>query len=274
MKIDAHQHFWSYKPERFAWINDEMKAIKHDFSPEDLESLLTRNGIEGCVAVQVMQTDEESAYLNTLAQKHDFIKGVVAWTDLTASSLSETLDQYKSHEKIKGFRHILQDENEDFFENPNFRNGVGKLAEYGYTYDILIKHHQMKKAKELIKACPYTHIVIDHLAKPDIKNGDIKTWANYMQKLADLPNVMCKVSGMVTEADWKNWKKEDFYQYLDVALASFGVDRLIYGSDWPVCLLASDYENQYHNYTQYFSKLTTTEQNKIFGLNAVGFYNL
>lgn len=274
MKIDSHQHFWKYDSENYDWIDDSMSKIQKDFLPEDLKPILEKNQIDGCVLVQVNQTEEETIYFNALAEQNDFIKGVVGWTNLFSKDLDANLEKYSKFPKIKGFRHIVQGEPLGFIQNPEFISGIHQLAKYDFTYDILIYPTQLKDAKFLIKNCPDNKFVIDHLAKPYIKEQKISQWGNYIQKLGEMPNVYCKISGMVTEADWKNWKKEDFYIYLDVALNSFGIDRLMYGSDWPVCLVAAEYEDQLNIVKSYFEKLSTTEQDKIFGGNAVRFYGL
>lgn len=274
MKIDAHQHFWTYDEENYDWIDESMSAIRKNYLPKDLAPILVENKIDGCVLVQVNQTEKETLDFAAHAKKHDFIKGVVGWTDLMSEDLDEKLQEYKKIPSVKGFRHILQREPEGFMLQEEFINGVNKLSEYGFTYDVLIFPIQMKEAKQLMKACPETNFVIDHMAKPYVKTGQILPWANYMQKYGELPNVTCKLSGMVTEANWEYWEKEDFFIYLDTALQSFGIDRLMYGSDWPVCLVAATYEKQLGIIQEYFSKLSQNEQNKIFGDNAVKFYNL
>lgn len=274
MKIDAHQHFWTYDEENYDWIDESMSAIRKNYLPKDLAPILVENKIDGCVLVQVNQTEKETLDFAAHAKKHDFIKGVVGWTDLMSEDLDEKLQEYKKIPSVKGFRHILQGEPEGFMLQEEFINGVNKLSEYGFTYDVLIFPIQMKEAKQLMKACPETNFVIDHLAKPYVKTGQILPWANYMQKYGELPNVTCKLSGMVTEANWEYWEKEDFFIYLDTALQSFGIERLMYGSDWPVCLVAATYEKQLGIVQEYFSKLSQNEQDKIFGDNAVKFYNL
>ena len=274
MKIDAHQHFWTYDEENYDWIDESMSAIRKNYLPKDLAPILVENKIDGCVLVQVNQTEKETLDFAAHAKKHDFIKGVVGWTDLMSEDLDEKLQEYKKIPSVKGFRHILQGEPEGFMLQEEFIRGVNKLSEYGFTYDVLIFPIQMKEAKQLMKACPETNFVIDHMAKPYVKTGQILPWANYMQKYGEMPNVTCKLSGMVTEANWEYWEKEDFFIYLDTALQSFGIDRLMYGSDWPVCLVAATYEKQLGIVQEYFSKLSQNEQNKIFGDNAVKFYNL
>lgn len=274
MKIDAHQHFWTYDPVNFAWINDEMANIRRSFKPEDLKPILEYHEFDGCVFVQVNQTEEETVHFNEVALKNPFIKGVVGWTDLLSGQLDERLEAYSNLEKVVGFRHIVQGEPVGFMQNPKFVDGVKKLSKYGFTYDILVVPKQLKDAVFIARSSPETQFVLDHLAKPEIMVGKISQWSNYINELAVNPNVACKVSGMVTEADFKNWKKEDFYIYLDIVLNTFGIDRLMYGSDWPVCLLAASYEEQLDIVESYFSELSESEKDKIFGGNAVRIYGL
>jgi len=274
MTIDAHQHFWYYDSVNYAWIDDSMKAIQKDFLPADLEPILQKNGFDGCVLVQVNQTEHENDDFLKFAELYDFIKGVVGWVDLRADNLSERLVYYKPFDKLKGFRHIVQGEPVGFMQQESFIKGIKQLADFNYTYDILIYPKQLKDALHLVRQCPDNHFIIDHIAKPDIKYKDISKWSNYMRQIAQHENVFCKVSGMVTEANWQKWQKEDFYIYLDIVLEFFGVDRIVYGSDWPVCLVAGQYEEQLAIVQSYFEKLTSTEKNKIFGGNAVRFYKL
>lgn len=274
MKIDAHQHFWKYNTEDFGWIDDSMTVIKKDFLPENLSPILKENGFDGCVSVQVNQILEENDFMLGLSAKNDFIKGIVAWVDLQSENLKEQLQEFKKTPVIKGFRHVLQAEKEGFITNPAFISGVKTLSEFDFCYDILIFPHQLKEAKTLIKSCPDNKFIIDHMAKPYIKDKKVSQWANYMQKIGELPNVMCKVSGMVTEAEWSGWQKEDFYIYLDMALGAFGTKRLVYGSDWPVCTLAAQYAEQLEIVESYFEKLSSTEKSDIFGGNACRFYGI
>lgn len=274
-RIDAHQHFWHFDPVRDSWINDEMKTIQRDFLPRDLEPLLEQNGFEGCVAVQASQSEAETDFLLALAEEHDFIKGVVGWVDLQDQNITDRLAYYKTFGKLKGFRHVLQGEPQrDLMLQPAFKRGVAALQPYGYTYDILIFPDQLKFSTELVAQFPEQKFVVDHIAKPFIKQGDISEWKADIEQLAALPNVYCKLSGMVTEADWKGWKREDFTPYLDVVVASFGTDRVMFGSDWPVCLVAASYENVVGLVEDYFSSFSTAEQEKFWRANAVRFYNL
>lgn len=274
-RIDAHQHFWKYDPIRHSWIDDDMKVIQRDFMPADLKPLLDRNGFDGCVAVQVDQNQAENEFLLTLANANPFIKGVVGWVDLQSDTIESTLAKLHAHKKLKGFRHILQGEaDEAYMLRPAFKTGIGKLQKYGFTYDILIFPNHLRNAARLVAEFPGQSFVIDHLAKPYIKAGDIEGWRNDMQALAKFPNVSCKISGMVTEAEWKGWKKEDFTLYLDVVVEAFGTGRLMFGSDWPVCLCAASYAEVVGIVEAYFTTFSESEKAAVWGGNAVKFYNL
>lgn len=274
MTIDSHQHFWYYSAEDYAWIDDSMRAIQRDFLPADLEPILQKNGFDGCVLVQVNQSEQENQDFLKFANLYDFIKGVVGWVDLSAENLEERLTYFKQFSKLKGFRHIVQGEPLGFIQQESFIRGIRKLADFDYTYDILIYPKQLKDAFHLVRECPDNKFVIDHIAKPDIRHKEISKWSNYMKEIAQQENVFCKISGMVTEADWYKWKKEDFYIYLDMVLEFFGTDRIMYGSDWPVCLVAGTYEEQLSIQQSYFDKLSKTEKDKLFGGNATRFYGL
>jgi len=274
-RIDSHQHFWKYDPVQHAWINDDMEIIQNDFMPEDLEPILHEYGFSGCVTVQVDQTEEENTMMLDHAAKHDFIKGVVGWVDFKAENIMDRLAYFKQFEKLKGFRHILQGEaDRAYMLNTDFKKGISKLKQFGYTYDILVYTDQIGYANEFAAAFPDQPFVIDHIAKPKIKAGDIADWAKDMRAIAKNDNVLCKVSGMVTEADWKNWKPEDFTPYLDVVFEAFGTDRLMYGSDWPVCRVAATYGQMLNIVEAYVSKLSENEQAKFWGGNAIKFYGL
>ena len=275
LRIDSHQHFWKYDPARDSWINEEMSVIRKDFYPEQLQKILQANGFDGCITVQSDQTEIENAFQLGHAMKFDFIKAVVGWVDLQSENVEERLAYYQQFEKLKGFRHILQGEpRRDLMLKPDFKRGISLLHKYGYTYDILIFPDQLSYTLELVEEFPDQKFVIDHLAKPYIRDQKIYEWKNDMEELADHENVFCKVSGFVTEADWKNWKPEDFIPYLDVVTEAFGIDRLMFGSDWPVCLVAAAYEDVVSITENYFSSYTPNEREKVFGLNASKFYNL
>jgi L-fuconolactonase len=272
--IDSHQHFWKYDPRRHSWIDDKMKVIQKDFLPSDLEPLLKKNQLEGCVAVQVDQAEMENTFLLELARQHKFIKGVVGWVDLRAPDLEERLEYFSQFPSLKGFRHIVQGEPKGFLSNPTFIKGVKKLAQFNFTYDLLIYHHQLQEALPFVQQVQEVKIVIDHLAKPSIRTKEKTHWELNMAALATFQNVHCKLSGMVTEANWHSWRQEDFEPYLDEVFECFGADRLMYGSDWPVCLVAANYDEQLSIVRQYVSKLSSVEKQKVFGDNAKRFYNL
>lgn len=274
MVIDSHQHFWIYDPVKDSWITPEMEKIRRDFLPKDLEPVLTANGVDGCVAVQAAQSGAETEFLLQLAEANDFVKGVVGWVDLRAENLYERLEMYSQFEKLKGFRHVVQSEPDDFLLQPDFINGVSQLVAFDFTYDILVYPQQLRAAYDFAKALPNVRLVLDHIAKPFIKHRGVQPWANDIKKLAELPNVSCKVSGMVTEADWNQWQYSDFTPYLDVVFEAFGTDRLLFGSDWPVCLVAAEYKSMKELLENYVSGFSQSEQQKIWGANAVKFYGL
>jgi len=275
LKIDAHQHFWVFDPVRDSWINDEMKVIQRDFLPAELEFTLKQNGMQGCVAVQADQSEEQNNFLLGLTEGHDFIKGVVGWVDLRAANIEERLEHYSHTKLMKGFRHVLQGEtNRALMLEPDFKQGISLLSKYGFTYDILIFPDQLKYADQLAKEFPDQKFVLDHIAKPYIKDGKIDEWAAEMKQLGGNPNVHCKASGMVTEADWHNWTNDTFTRYLDVVFESLGADRVMFGSDWPVCLVAAEYQQMKGVLEAYTQQFTADEQDKVFGGNAVEFYNL
>lgn len=274
MTIDAHQHFWHYDPVRDGWITDDMAAIRRDFLPADLEPVLIQHGIDGCVAVQAAQSEAETLFLISMAQNYDIVKGVVGWVDLLAPTLYDQLETLTQFEEIKGFRHVAQAEPADFLARPDVIRGIRQLAAFDLTYDILIYPNQLKAALQLVRAVPEVRFVIDHLAKPYIRKGDISRWSNFMAELAKHKNVSCKLSGMVTEADWQNWSKKDFFPYLDVVFGQFGPDRLLFGSDWPVCLVAANYTQVKTLIDDYVEPWGDEVRAKVFGANAMSFYGL
>ena len=274
MTIDAHQHFWHFDPVRDSWITDDMALIQRDFLPADLEPVLTANGIDGCVAVQASQSEDETLLLIKLAQSYDIVKGVVGWVDLQSATLPERLEAFLQYKVIKGYRHVAQAEPDDFLARPAVINGIRQLAQFGLTYDILIYPSQLKAALQLVRAVPEVNFVIDHLAKPYIKKQEISRWSNFMTQMAKQPNVSCKLSGMVTEADWQNWSKKDFFPYLDVVFEHFGPDRLMFGSDWPVCLVAANYTQVKTLVEEYVAAWGEEVRAKVFGANAAAFYKL
>lgn len=274
MKIDAHQHFWKYNSEQHAWIDDTMHVIRKDFLPTNLNPILHSNGIDGCIAVQADQTVKETKFLIDLAAENDWIKAVIGWVDLRANDIEAQLTSWKQYPVLKGFRHILQAEEPSFMLSNEFIRGIRSLQKFGYCYEILIYPKHLAAALGLVKQFPEMRFVIDHIAKPNIKAYQIDEWKAGLQLLGKQKNVYCKISGLVTEADWANWDKEDFVPYLDIVVAAFGMDRLIYGSDWPVCLLAADYASQLEICKWYFKDFTAAEKQMLFGENAKRFYQL
>jgi L-fuconolactonase len=273
-RIDSHQHFWKFDPVRDSWIDNSMQKIQRDFLPEDLLPLLQENQFSGCVAVQASQSEDETNFLIDLASKNDVIKGIVGWADLRDKNIAERLHHFSSYKKLKGFRHVVQGEADDFMFREDFRNGISALKEFNFTYDILIFHRQLPAAISLVNDFPEQKFVIDHIAKPDIKLGDIVSWKKGIQEIYKYENVSCKISGMVTEANWHSWKPEDLKPYLDVVFENFSVDQLMFGSDWPVLNVASDYSEVVKTLEDYISKLSIEDQNKIWFKNASSFYSL
>ena len=275
LQIDAHQHFWKFDPARDSWITDEMGVIRRDFAPSDLDPFLRDNQFDGSIVVQCTQSEEENEFLLAMADENDFIKGVVGWIDLQNDKIEERLAYYASSQKMKGFRHVLQsEEDRRFMMRPSFMNGISKLESFGFTYDILIYADQLKYIPGFVKAFPNQKFVIDHIAKPRIRNHEIKEWKEELKAVAKYEHVYCKISGMVTEADWMNWKQADFIPYLDVVVESFGPNRIMFGSDWPVCLVAASYGEVVEIVKEFFSSFSEAEQELFFGENANRFYNL
>ncbi len=274
MKIDAHQHFWQFDPQRDAWITDDMAVIRRDFLPEDLQPLLQEHQFEGCVAVQADASEKETEFLLNLADQHAFIKGVVGWLDLCADTIEERLNFFSSNKKLKGLRHIVQDEPNGYMLRSDFQRGISALEKFNLTYDILIYPHQLEEAIQLVQAFPKQIFILDHCAKPYIKEGKIKIWQDQIEKLAHFENVACKVSGLTTEADWNTWNKSTIKPYLDVVFNAFGSKRTLFGSDWPVSLVAGKYTETVGLTEDYITKFSDTEQQQIMGINAENWYHL
>tara|TARA_R110002167_G_scaffold37237_8_gene116793 strand:- start:187 stop:1017 length:831 start_codon:yes stop_codon:yes gene_type:complete len=275
MVIDSHQHFWIYEPTKHSWIDDEMSNIRKNFLPADLKKVYVENDIDGCVAVQADQTLEETDFLLQLSRENDFVKGIVGWVDIRDPNIDEVLEKYHRYKKVKGFRHIVQGEpDHNFLLRPNFLRGISYLEKYGYTYDILVFPHQLGATLEFVKQFPHQKFVIDHMAKPYIKDSFYDGWAAMMNEIAKHPNVHCKVSGMITEADYKTWTPRQIVPYIEVVLNAFGPERLMFGSDWPVCLVAGTYGQVKSLVTDFIKTLSPTEQASIMGNNAIEFYNL
>ena len=275
MKIDTHQHFWKYSPEEYPWIGEGMEVLAQDRLPSDLKPLLTEQGIEGTVAVQARQVIEETEVLLAMADEYDFIKGVVGWVDLRNPDVEEQLDRFRDKGKMVGVRHVVQDESDpQFVLREDFMRGIGKLKTYDLMYDILIFPHQLPAAIELVREFPEQVFILDHIAKPYIKDKKVSPWDSDIKKLAFHENVACKISGMVTEADWHNWSFEDFKPYMEAVLEAFGSDRLTIGSDWPVCTLAGQYGNVINIASEFISNLSENEQKAIWEDNPKRLYGL
>jgi L-fuconolactonase len=279
MTIDSHVHFWKFNKKRDAWITPDMKILRQDYLPEHLSLSLKRNEVDGCIAIQADQSELETHFLVELAKTHPIIKGVVGWIDLQDEKIEERLSYFSQYPIIKGWRHIVQSEADDFLLKENFQRGINALQSHGYTYDILIYPHQLRSAIQFVSKFPGQKFVLDHCAKPGIKNKKIDDpiaigWKNLIKEIAKAPNVYCKLSGLFTEATWKEWSAGDFYPYLDVVFDAFGADRLLFGSDWPVLLLSGIYVQWKSLLEKYMEDLEEDDRQKIFGLNAIEFYNL
>lgn len=275
MRLDSHQHFWHYSPQEYGWIDARMQRIARDFLPGDLAPSLAASTLDGCIAVQARSSLAETGFLLDLAQRHPFVKGVVGWADLCAPDAGATVARLAAATKLCGLRHIVQAEPDDFLRRTDFQRGVRTLAKHGLVYDILIYPRQLAAAIDFVRALPEQPFVLDHLAKPDIANTQRDDWARSLRELARAPNVACKLSGMVTEAKWNAWQRADFAFYLDTALEAFGEDRLLFGSDWPVCLVAArDYEQVFELVADWAAKLTPAARGKLFGDNARRIYRI
>lgn len=275
MRIDSHQHFWHYNRAEHVWMNDSMAILKKDFLPQDLAPLLERAGIAGTVAVQARQNLQETEWLLELAGRYNFIKGVVGWVDLRSPQVRAQLETYAHHPKLKGVRHVVHDEPDDYFMlQPEFLRGLALLRDFNLTYDLLLFPRHLPVALEVVKQFPGQKFVVDHIAKPAIKTKARSPWDSDLQALAQCENVYCKISGMVTEAAWGAWEAADFYPYLEVVFDCFGPNRLMFGSDWPVCTLSGSYEQVAALVLEYLRQLPGQAQEKVMGQTAVEFYGL
>lgn len=274
MPIDSHVHFWKYNKERDAWITNDMKVLKKDYLPEHIALTLKRTGVDGCVAVQADQSELETHFLAELSKTHPIIKGVVGWVDLQNENIEDRLSYFSQYPIIKGWRHIVQAEPSDFLLRKDFQRGIKALQEFNYTYDILIYHQQLAAAIEFVSKFPEQKFVVDHCAKPDIKNKNIETWKAGIKEIAQHSNVCCKVSGLFTEAKWQEWSVSDFYPYLDTVFEYFGSDRLLFGSDWPLILLSGMYVQWKSLLEKYMEQFDEETREKVFGKNAIEFYEL
>ena len=275
MRIDSHQHFWNYNPAEYPWITDRLDRIRRDFLPPDLESELANAKLDGSVVVQARQTLEETRWLLQIADHYPSIKGVVGWVDLRSAAVREQLAEFARHPKFVGVRHVVQDEPDDRFAlREDFMRGLALLRDFGLTYDLLVYPKQLPAAIELARRFPDQPFVLDHLAKPFIQDRTLAPWDDHIKQLGQCPNVCCKISGMVTEAAWGQWKRADFQPFLDTVFSAFGEHRLMFGSDWPVCLLSGTYQEVYGIIDSYLRGQPLSIRERIWGGNAAQFYGL
>jgi L-fuconolactonase len=274
MIIDSHHHFWTYTPEEFGWIDDAMSAIRRDFLPSQLERELAAAGVDGVVTVEARQTLEETNELLALAEEYSFIRGVVGWLPLASSEIEVLLEHYSTRPKLKGIRHVVEAEPDGFLEGEAFNRGVARLYRYDLVYDILIGERQLPEAIRFVDRHPQQIFVLDHLAKPLIKDGVLQPWRKYFKELARRENVTCKISGMVTEADYRDWTLQDLKPYWETALEAFGPQRLMFGSDWPVCLVACEYSRWVEIVREWAAPLALEERAALLGATAAWVYSL
>jgi len=275
MRIDAHQHFWHYDPAHHVWMTDAMAVLRRDHLPDELAPLLEAAGFDGTIAVQARQRVEETEWLLGLSDRHAFIRGVVGWVDLRSPGLPDELERFAPHPRLVGVRHVVHDEPDDHFMlRPGFRRGIARLREFGLTYDLLLFPRHLPVAVTLVDEFPDQPFVLDHVAKPAIRDRLFSPWREDLGRLAERPNVFCKLSGMVTEARWNEWRPEDLWPYIDVALEAFGPERLMIGSDWPVCTLSGDYRSTVGVVVDCVGSLSPDERAGILGENCVRFYEI
>lgn len=275
MRIDAHHHFWKYNPAEYGWISDAMSVLRRDFLPTDLKSEISKFQIDGVVSVQARQSLVETEWLLDLANQNDFIRGIVGWVPLVSSTVRSDLERFASRPKLKAVRHVLQDEpDDDYMLRDDFDRGIGLLKAFGLGYDILIFERHLPQTVKLVDRHPQQVFILDHVAKPRIQAGELSPWRENLRELASRPNVYCKLSGMVTEADWKHWTSAQLRPYIDVVLDAFGPKRLMFGTDWPVCLVASTYEGWHRFVAERIATLSPAEQYRIMGQTAVEAYGL
>lgn len=274
-RIDTHHHFWKYSAEEYPWIGEGMKVIARDFLPADLAATIREAGIDAVVSVQARQSIEETQWLLGMASQHRFIAGVAGWVPLTDADVEQSLDRFGGHPKLKSIRHVLQDEPDDnYMLRSDFNAGIAKLHRRGLVYDILIFERHLPQTIEFVDRHPNQVFVLNHIAKPRIKDKIVSPWRERIAELAKRENVWCKISGMVTEADWRHWTEEDLAPYFDAVLEAFSPARLMFGSDWPVMLLASDYTRWHKTVANAIAKLSANEQAMIFGGTAAQVYRL
>jgi L-fuconolactonase len=275
MRIDAHQHFWQYSPSEHTWMTEEMSILRRDYLPDDIVPLLKSIGFDGTIAVQARQMLKETDWLLELSDQNEFMKGIVGWVDLCSSELRPQLEKYSKHSKFKGVRHVVHDEPDDkFMLREDFQRGFAQLREFGLTYDLLLYPRHLPIAIKLVETFPDQPFVVDHISKPAIKEKLLSPWQEDLRALAILDNVYCKLSGMVTEASWNQWAPDDFKKYIDIVFDAFGLERVMVGSDWPVCTLSGDYRSVMSIVVDYVRQFPATAREKILGENCARFYRV
>lgn len=276
MYIDAHQHFLNYAsfPNDYPWMVDQYAVLKDEYGPKQLSSALAQCNINGTVVVQARQNLQETQWLLSLANQYPWILGVIGWIDLCDETLAEQLSHYHSQTKLKGFRHLIQDESDiNFMLRDDFQRGIEQLQAYHYTYDLLIKPYHLPQTIELVSNFPEQAFIINHMAQPIIKNQTLSGWKNEIEQLAEHDNVYCKITFITSELA-TDWSEKDFHRYFDIIFNAFGEQRLVYGSDWPVSLIKASYPEQFNIIIRYLSSLPQKARNKILGDNAKQFYRL
>ncbi len=273
-RIDAHQHFWRYDPAVQTFIDESMSVLKRDFLPAHSKEALDGARLFGCIAVQAPQTLEETRWLLELSDENAFIRAVVGWVDLRDSALDGVLEELTRHPRLRGIRHIVQEEPDDIFEDSAFRRGVARLAPHGLCYDMLVYERQLPLAQRFMASLPEVSFGLDHVGKPNLREPSPERFLRQLRPIADLPNVVCKLSGLVTEANWQSWTKEDLRPFIDGAVELFGTERLLFGSDWPVCLLAGSYRDVFGVVDEYFQSFSAAERAALFGENATRVYRI
>lgn len=275
MIIDSHHHFWNYDPVEYGWIDDSMQLIRTNFLPENLAKTIREARIDGVVSVQARQSIEETDWLLAMAHQNKFMKGVVGWLPLVQHDIEAYLEKYSGENLLKGVRHVVQGEPDpDFILRSDFNRGISLLKKYALVYDILIVERQLPNTIRFVDQHPGQAFVLDHIAKPLIGCNELSPWKENIQELARRENVSCKISGMVTEADFNRWAPSQLQPYFEIVLEAFGPDRLLFGSDWPVCLVATSYKNWADLVRKNISAFSETEQAKIMGENAERVYQL
>lgn len=274
MRIDAHHHYWKYSKEEYGWIDDSMAVIRRDFLPAELGGEIRAAGIDGVISVQARQSLEETRWLLQLASGAPWMRGVVGWVPLVDPGVADVLGELSRNPLLRGVRHVLQGEPSSYMARPDFNAGIRRLRDFGLVYDVLIFHHQLPEAMAFVDRHPDQPMILDHCAKPAVRDGRIEPWASQMRELARRPQVTCKLSGLVTEADFATWSPESLRPYFDVVLDAFGPRRMLFGTDWPVCLVASSYRRWVDTVARWIAPLSRSEQDEIMGGTAVRAYGL